>query len=82
MRGKTPFVSIIEATDPKTGFMRRWVGPVVIANNIDEAQQYCNAHGMGYIKVIPQIPYDLSDESFEITRAMLRSSIKSPLNKN
>jgi len=41
----------IKALDPKTKHLLTWSGPYIEAPSQQLAQQYCDTHGMGYIRV-------------------------------
>jgi hypothetical protein len=41
----------ISAHDPATGVLKVWCGPHVPGITLEDAQQYCTDHGMGYCKV-------------------------------
>lgn len=41
----------ISAHDPATGVLKIWCVPHVPGISLEDAQQYCNDHGMGYCKV-------------------------------
>lgn len=45
------FVTIIQAIDPKTGELCKWVGPTIEAESFSDAEKYCNDNGLGYCGV-------------------------------
>jgi len=49
---KLLFTTEIQAIDPKDGTLKKWGGEVVKASNWEEAEQWCQEHGKGYLKVV------------------------------
>lgn len=41
----------IKAVDPKTGNLLAWSGPYIEAPSQQLAQEYCDSHGLGYLRV-------------------------------
>lgn len=46
------YVTTIEAIDPKDGKLKLWAGPLVEADNYDEARKFCDNNELGYCKII------------------------------
>lgn len=46
------FVTEIHALDPKDGHLKKWAGPEIDADSIDEAREYCDNNGLGYCDII------------------------------
>lgn len=49
--GKLLFTTEIKAIDPKDGKLKTWGGEVVEAETWEEAEQWCQENGKGYLKV-------------------------------
>lgn len=45
------WVTVIQAIDPRTGKITRFMGPIVPGRSKQEAQAYCNQNGMAYALV-------------------------------
>ena len=54
------FETQITAIDPQDGELKTWSGPGILANSIEDAQEYCQNNGLGYLNVIEEIIGEIS----------------------
>lgn len=57
----------ISAHDPATSVLKVWCGPHVPGISLQDAQQYCNDHGLGYCKVSGQLISEVPTKEDKIT---------------
>jgi hypothetical protein len=66
------FETQITAIDPQDGKLKTWSGPCILANSIEDAQEYCQNNGLGYLNVIEEIigeiPYSISEHASYLSR--------------
>lgn len=53
------YITQIKAIDPADGEMKIWSGPNVPGITPTDAQEYCNANGIGYCEVVSEYIGDL-----------------------
>lgn len=46
------FTTELRAIDPNDGELKTWQGPDIDAVSFDDARQYCDNNGLGYLKVV------------------------------
>ena len=61
------WVTEIQAVDPRTADLKRWVGPNVPGDTEALAQQHCFDNGMGYCRVVGlficEIPWSIAEQA-------------------
>ena len=55
------FITEIWALNWETNSFELWAGPVIEADTLEEAKEYCDNNGLGYCKVIGE---QLSEEDY------------------
>lgn len=65
-KGMYLFTTSIIAKDPIDGIMKKWGGPNIPADTIEEAEWFVQKYGLGYCKVDGQLieEIELTDEEF------------------
>lgn len=46
------YTTEIVAVDPKTGTLKKWGGPNVPGETEQEAREYCDNNGLGYVNIL------------------------------
>lgn len=59
------FTTEVDAIDPADGILKTWQGPHVQAISFDDAKQYCNSEGMGYLRVTGILVKEVDEEADE-----------------
>ena len=59
------FTTELLAIDPVDGILKTWQGPHVQAISFDDAKQYCNSEGMGYLRVTGILVKEVDEETGE-----------------
>lgn len=59
------FTTELYAIDPADGILKAWQGPHVQAISFDDAKQYCNSEGMGYLRVTGILVKEVDEETGE-----------------
>lgn len=49
------YTTELDAIDPADGELKRWQGPNIPAIGWNDAEQYCQEHGFGYLRVTGQL---------------------------
>jgi len=61
------FVTELRAIDPKDGVLKTWCGQHIQVISIKDAQNYCEQHGIGYLKVIGELISEIPTKKDGIT---------------
>ena len=70
------FVTEILAIDPMDGQMRLWAGPLIEAETIEQAREYCDANGLGYCAVVGKFIAEIPWNSSQFANRLLDDSIQ------
>ncbi len=66
------FTTEIEAIDPIDGVLKTWSGQNIEAGSIDEAIDFCQNNGLGYLKItdelVAEIPFHISEHVGYLSR--------------
>jgi hypothetical protein len=49
------YTTELKAIDPHDGQLKTWMGEYIEAISFQDAQNYCEQHGLGYLKVIGEL---------------------------
>ena len=69
MKEKAIWVTELTAINPTTGDLCKWVGPNIVAETIEEAAQYCQENGLGYLTVIGEFVEEIEVEPYDDTKS-------------
>lgn len=60
------YITEIYATPPEANEVCLWAGPNIPAESFDDAQNYCNSHGLGYCHVAGKLVDVVEDKESNI----------------
>jgi len=61
------FTTELKSIDPKDGVLKTWMGQYVEGISIQDAQNYCEQHGLGYLKVLGELISEIPTKKDGIT---------------
>ena len=49
------FTTELQAINPKTGELCKWTGEIIEAISYEDAQNYCDEYGLGYLTITGEL---------------------------
>jgi hypothetical protein len=68
------WTTLLRALDPRTDELKRWAGPNVPGLTFEDAQSWCDTHGMGYLTVTGELVAEISEDGTVTDHEVIRDN--------